>query len=119
MDGSARSDGGNEVETDSKFLELNRDGGSRAGSLYHGIGIFSAGKEAALLAVLREHVGLRENLYKAFAFEGLNGSAKIQARKEGEEVELVRQSRRCGSCAAGKAQVWRRKLASGNTANGV
>ena len=119
MDGSARSDRGNEVETDSKFLELNRDGGSRAGSLYHGIGIFASGEEAALLAVLREHVGLSEDLHKTFAFEGLNGSAKIEARKKGEEVKLVRQSRRRRSSTAGKAQAWRRKLPGGNTANGV
>src|ERR1035437_7262041 len=119
MDGSARSDGGNEVETDSKFLELNRDGGSRTGSLYHGIGIFASGEEAALLAVLREHVGLSEDLHKTFAFEGLNGSAKIEARKEGEKVKLVRQSRRRRSPTAGKAQAWRRKLPGGNTANGV
>src|ERR1035437_151190 len=91
-DGAAGSDGGNEVEANAVLLELNGDRRPRAGAggaLDHRIRIFSSSQEAGLLAVLGQHVGLREYLHQAFGFKGLDGCAQIQAGEERKEVQFI------------------------------
>src|SRR6266702_5589585 len=103
MNSPAWSDRRNEIQTNSIFLELNGDGGSRAcsrGSLYNRVGILATRKEAALFTVFGKHVGLCQNLNQAFAFESLDGSSQIETGEECKEIELIGQAggrRGCGA----------------------
>ena len=79
------------------------------------IGVFAAGQEAGLFAVDRHDVGLGEQSRpRPSGLKGLDGCAKIEAREEGEEIELVTHAGR----GAGSWQPlavafvrWRSKLA--------
>ena len=95
-DGSARRDGGDEVQPDAIVLELDCDDCSSACScaLSHWIGVFTACKKAGLFAILGKHVGLGECFNQTSCFKSFDGRSKVNPGIEGKELQRIRDRNR-------------------------
>src|ERR1017187_2413457 len=92
-DGSARRNGGDEVQPDTIVLELDCDDctRARATALSHWIGVFTTCKEAGLFAILCKHVGFSERLNQAPGLKGFDGCSKVNPWVKGEELQRIRE----------------------------
>ena len=120
MNGAARRDGRSEGQTYAKLAELNGNHGSASRARTHSRERkFSAGKKACRLAILRQHVGLGEDLEESLYFQRLNGCSQIQIRAEEEEIERIRNGRRERGCALERRESRSRILFRGRRSNGI